>query len=389
MLDMKASSVRKLTRYADEAEKKGKKIYKLNIGQPDLHVPEEYYERIREFQEPTVEYMPSQGIPQLLEAVESYYKSVGIDVDRNHIYITTGGTEAIMFTLLALTNPGDEFLIFEPYYSNYNTFFTMTGATPVAVTTYAEDGFHVNREAIEAKITDKTKAIFVTNPGNPTGTVLREDEIRMIADVAKEHDLYIICDEVYREMVFGGVNVTSFGYLEDIHDRLIIVDSVSKRYNACGARIGVLISKNDEVLELISKLCQGRLAVSTIEQFGAVGLYSTGFRVIHQIRDEFEKRRDVVFESLKRIPGVFCEKPEGAFYLICKLPVEDANDFLIWMLQEFEDQGETVMAAPADGFYATEGLGRDEIRIAYVLEPEKLVRAIEILGKGLETYKNR
>jgi aspartate aminotransferase len=190
-------------------------------------------------------------------------------------------------------------------------------------------------------------------------------------------------------MVFGGVNVTSFGYLEDIHDRLIIVDSVSKRYNACGARIGVLISKNDEVLELISKLCQGRLAVSTIEQFGAVGLYSTGFRVIHQIRDEFEKRRDVVFESLKRIPGVFCEKPEGAFYLICKLPVEDANDFLIWMLQEFEDQGETVMAAPADGFYATEGLGRDEIRIAYVLEPEKLVRAIEILGKGLETYKNR
>ena len=389
MLDMKASSVRKLTRYADEAEMKGKKIYKLNIGQPDLHVPEEYYERIRGFQEPTVEYMPSQGIPQLLEAVESYYRSIGIDVDKNHIYITTGGTEAIMFTLLALTNPGDEFLIFEPYYSNYNTFFTMTGATPVAVTTYAEDGFHVNREAMVAKITEKTKAIFITNPGNPTGTVLREDEIRMIADVAKEHDLYIICDEVYREMVFGGVNVTSFGYLEDIHDRLIIVDSVSKRYNACGARIGVLISKNDEILELISKLCQGRLAVSTIEQFGAVGLYSTGFRVIHQIRDEFEKRRDVVYESLKRIPGVFCEKPEGAFYLICQLPVEDSNDFLIWMLQEFEDQGETVMAAPADGFYATEGLGRNEIRIAYVLEPEKLRRAIEILGKGLEAYQKR
>lgn len=386
MLNMKASSVRRLTKHAEDAEAKGKKIYRLNIGQPDLKIPMEYYERVRAFQEPTVEYMPSQGIPALLEAVESYYKSIGIDVDRNHIYITTGGTEAIMFTLLALTNPEDEILIFEPYYSNYNTFFTMTGAHPVAVTTYAENGFHVDRRAIEEKITDKTKAIFVTNPGNPTGAVLTEAEVRMIADVAKEHDLYIICDEVYREMVFDDRKVTSFGFLEDIHDRLILVDSVSKRYNACGARIGVLISKNDEVLELISKLCQGRLAVSTIEQHAAVGLYSTGFRVIHEIRDEFEKRRDVVYESLKKIPGVFCEKPEGAFYLICKLPVEDANDFLIWMLKEFDDGGETVMAAPADGFYATEGLGRNEIRIAYVLEADKLKRAIEILGKGLEAY---
>lgn len=388
MLKMTASSVRRLTKHADDAEARGKKIYRLNIGQPDLKVPTEYYERIRAFQEPTVEYMPSQGIPELLEAVETYYQSIGIDVDRNHIYITTGGTEAIMFTLLALTNPEDEILIFEPYYSNYNTFFTMTGSHPVAVTTYAENGFHVERSAIEEKITDKTKAIFVTNPGNPTGTVFTEEEIRMIADVAKEHDLYIICDEVYREMVFDGRKPTSFGFLEDIHDRLILIDSVSKRYSACGARIGVLISKNDEILELISKLCQGRLAVSTIEQHAAVGLYSTGFRVINEIREEFETRRDVVYESLQKIPGVFCQKPEGAFYLICKLPVEDTNDFLIWMLKEFEDEGETVMAAPADGFYASEGLGRDEIRIAYVLEPEKLKRAIEILGKGLERYNN-
>jgi len=388
MLKMKASSVRRLTKHADDAEARGKKIYRLNIGQPDLKVPMEYYERIRSFREPTVEYMPSQGIPELLEAVETYYRSIGINVDRNHIYITTGGTEAVMFTLLALTNPEDEILIFEPYYSNYNTFFTMTGSHPVAVTTHAENGFHVDRSAVEAKITDKTKAIFVTNPGNPTGAVLTEEEIRMIADVAKEHDLYIICDEVYREMVFDGRKITSFGFLEDIHDRLILIDSVSKRYSACGARIGVLISKNDEILELISKLCQGRLAVSTIEQHAAVGLYSTGFRVIHEIRDEFEKRRDVVFESLQKIPGVFCQKPEGAFYLVCKLPVEDSNDFLIWMLKEFEDEGETVMAAPADGFYATEGLGKDEIRIAYVLEPEKLKRAIEILGKGLEKYNS-
>lgn len=389
MLNMKASSVRKLTKFADEAEAKGKKIYRLNIGQPDLKVPAEYYEKVRAFQEPTVEYMPSQGIPALLEAVATFYKGIGIDVDRRNIYVTTGGTEAVMFTLLALTNPEDEFLIFEPYYSNYNTFFTITGAKPVAVTTYAENGFHVERSAIEAKITDKTKAIFVTNPGNPTGTVFTEEEVRMIADVAKKHDLYIVSDEVYREMVFDGKTITSFGFLEDIHDRLIILDSVSKRYSACGARIGVLISKNNEILELISKLCQGRLAVSTIEQHAAVGLYSTGFRVINEIRDEFERRRDVVYESLKKIPGVFCQKPEGAFYLMCKLPVEDTNDFLIWMLTDFEDGGETVMAAPADGFYATEGLGRDEIRIAYVLEPEKLKRAVEILGKGLAAYNSR
>lgn len=386
MLQMKASSVRRLTKYAEDAEAEGKKIYRLNIGQPDLKVPKEYYERIRSFQKPTVEYMPSQGIPELREAVEAYYKGIGIDVDRNQIYITTGGTEAVMFTLLALTNPGDEILIFEPYYSNYNTFFTITGACPVAVTTYAENGFHVERSAIEEKITDKTKAIFVTNPGNPTGTVLRMDEVRMIADVAKEHDLYIICDEVYREMVFDGRQITSFGFLEDIQDRLIMIDSVSKRYNACGARIGVVISKNEKFLELISKLCQGRLAVSTIEQYAAVGLYSTGFRVINEVRDEFERRRDVVYGSLMKIPGIFCEKPEGAFYLVCKLPVDDANDFLIWMLEEFEDEGETVMAAPADGFYATEGLGKNEIRIAYVLKPEKLKRAIEILGKGLKAY---
>lgn len=389
MLNMKASSVRKLTKYADEAEAKGKNIYRLNIGQPDLKVPTEYYEKVRAFQEPTVEYMPSQGIPALLEAVAAFYKGIGIDVDRRNIYVTTGGTEAVMFTLLALTNPEDEFLIFEPYYSNYNTFFTITGAKPVAVTTYAENGFHVERSAIEAKITDKTKAIFVTNPGNPTGTVFTEEEVRMIADVAKKHDLYIISDEVYREMVFDDRTITSFGFLEDIHERLIILDSVSKRYSACGARIGVLISKNNEILELISKLCQGRLAVSTIEQHAAVGLYSTGFRVINEIRDEFERRRDVVYESLKKIPGVFCRKPEGAFYLMCKLPVEDTNDFLTWMLTDFEDAGETVMAAPADGFYATEGLGRDEIRIAYVLEPEKLKRAVEILGKGLAAYNSR
>lgn len=385
-LNMKASSVRKLTAYANEAEAKGKKIFKLNIGQPDLQVPDEYYEHIRAFDEPTVEYMPSNGVPKLLEAIEKYYKGVGINIDKKHIYVTTGGTEAIMFTLLALTNPGDEFIVFEPYYSNYNTFFTISGAKPVPVTTYAENGFHINKEALEAKININTKAILVTNPGNPTGAVLSKEEVRMIADIAKKHDLYIISDEVYREIVFDHKEITSFGFLEDIQDRLIIVDSVSKRFNACGARIGVVLSKNDEVLAVISKLCQGRLAVSTIEQYGAVGLYQAGNRIINEIRDEFEKRRDVIYENLKNIPGIVCKKPEGAFYVVCKLPVDDTNKFLIWMLEEFEDNGETVMAAPADGFYATEGLGKDEVRIAYVLESEKLNRAMHLLAKGIEEY---
>ncbi len=389
MLDMKASSVRKLTPYAVAAEAKGKKIYKLNIGQPDLHVPQEYYDHIRAFNNPTVEYMPSNGIPELLEAVEKYYKGAGINVDKSNIAITTGGTEAVLMTLLALTNPGDEFIVFEPYYSNYNTFFTITDAKPVPVTTYAERGFHFTKEELEAKISPKTKAIWVTSPGNPTGTVLTDEEIRAVADVAKANDLYIIADEVYREMVFDGRKITSFGFLEDIQDRLIIIDSVSKRFNACGARIGVVISKNKEFFAIISKLCQGRLAVSTIEQHGAVGLYETGYRVINEIRDEFEKRRDVIYDHLQKIPGIVCEKPEGAFYVVCKLPVENACDFLIWMLEEFEDNGETVMMAPADGFYATEGLGLDEVRIAYVLEAEKLGRAMELLAMGLEAYNKK
>ncbi len=389
MIRMKASSVRNLTKFADEAELKGKKVYRLNIGQPDLKIPPEYYEQIRKFNEPTVEYMPSNGIQELIEAMEKYYIGAGISVSREDIAITTGGTEAVLFTLLALTNPGDEFIVFEPYYSNYNTFFTITGAIPVSVTTYAENGFHIGREELIAKITKKTKAIWVTNPGNPTGTVLTREEVRMIADVAKEYDLYIVADEVYREIVFDDREITSFGFLDDIQERLVILDSVSKRFNACGSRIGALVTKNKEVFSIVSKLCQGRLAVSTIEQHGAVGLYSTGYRVINEVRNEFQMRRDVVYEKLNSIPGVFCKKPEGAFYAMTKLPVDDSNQFLKWMLKDFDVNGETVMAAPGEGFYATEGLGKNEIRIAYVLEPDRLNRALQILAQGIEEYRKK
>lgn len=386
MTNMKASSVRNLTRFADEAEAKGKKVYRLNIGQPDLKVPPEYYEYIRRFNEPTVEYMPSNGIDELIGAVEKYYNESGISIAKEHIAITTGGTEAVLFTMLALTNPGDEFIVFEPYYSNYNTFFTITGAAPVAVTTYSENGFHFGRQELIERITDRTKAIWVTSPGNPTGTVLTKEEVRMIADVAKEYDLYIVADEVYREIVFDDKEITSFGFLDDIHERLVIIDSVSKRFSACGARIGAVVTKNEEIFSVVSKLCQGRLSVSTIEQHGAVGLYSTGHRVINEVRNEFQRRRDVVYETLNRIPGVFCKKPEGAFYVVTKLPVDDSNRFLKWMLTDFDVDGETVMAAPGEGFYATDGLGKNEIRIAYVLEPDELKKALLILERGLKEY---
>ncbi len=387
MEGMEVSSVRKLTGYADQAKAVGKKVYHLNIGQPDLPVPDEYYEYIRRFHQPTVEYMPSQGLPELLTAMEAYYKKHGFNISKENIVVTTGGSEAVHMTLQTLCNPGDEIIVFEPYYSNYNTYFTMSGSIPVPVRTYAKNGFHIEKKAIEEKITERTKAIMVTNPGNPTGTVLTAGELRIIADIAKAYDLYIISDEVYREIVFDGGEISSFGRLEDISDRLIIIDSVSKRFSACGARIGAVITKNEEVFGLVYKLCQGRLSVSTIEQHGAVGLYSAGDKVIDAVRDEFEKRRDLVYEALKKLPGVEFNKPEGAFYMMCRLPVEDANEFLIWMLEKFDIEGETVMAAPGEGFYATEGLGKNEIRLAFTLECEQLERAIRILGDGLNEYR--
>jgi aspartate aminotransferase len=383
---MKGSSVRALTRYCNNAEAKGKVVHKLNIGQPDLHIPKEYYDYLRSFNEQPLEYMPSNGRPDLLHAIKGYYHDEGMDFGENDIAITTGGSEALLFTLHALTNVGDECIIFEPFYSNYNTFFTLSGMKPVAVTTYAERGFHFTKHEIEEKITGNTKAILVTNPGNPTGAVLSSEELKMIAEIACENDLYIIADEVYREIVFDGLEISSFGLIKGIDERLIIIDSISKRFCACGARIGMIISKNKPFMSIISKLCQGRLAASAAEQWGAVGLYSTGLKETHLIRDEFQKRRDVVYQNLRNMPGAKCARPEGAFYIVAKIPVADASKFLIWMLEEYQENGETVMAAPAEGFYLTAGLGRDEIRIAYVLDCEQLDRAMKILANGICAY---
>ena len=386
---METSSVRKLTAYADAAKRKGKKVYHLNIGQPDLATPEAYFEGIRNFSEKSTEYMPSLGLPALIDSIRKYYQDMGIRCGSNQIAVTTGGTEALMFAFLAIANEGDEILLPEPFYSNYTTFFTISGAICIPVTTCVENGFHFSEEDLVTKISKRTKAILISNPGNPTGAVLNMDEIRMVADLAIKYDLYIIADEVYREFVFDDQPVSSFGFIPEIEDRLIMIDSVSKRYNACGARIGSLMTKNAEVFSIISKLCQGRLACSTIEQYGAVGLFGTDGKYIHEARDRYQKRRDLVYGILKEIPGVVCRKSEGAFYMIAKLPVDDVEEFLIWLLTDFEIDHETVMAAPAEGFYKTMGLGKSEIRIAYVLEEEELLKAMLILSEGLKQYPGR
>jgi aspartate aminotransferase len=387
--NMETSSVRKLTAYADEAKRNGRKVYHLNIGQPDLATPEAYFEEIRNFNEKSTEYLPSLGLPSLIDAIQKYYQEIGISCGRNQIAVTTGGTEALMFTFLALANEGDEILLPEPFYSNYTTFFTISGAICIPVTTCVENGFHFSEEDLVSKISKRTKAILISNPGNPTGAVLNMDEIRMVAELAIKYDLYIIADEVYREFVFDNKSVSSFGFIREIEDRLIIIDSVSKRYNACGARIGSVMTKNEEVFSIISKLCQGRLACSTIEQYGAAGLFGTDEKYIHEARDRYQKRRDLVYGTLKEIPGVVCRKSEGAFYMIAKLPVDDVEEFLIWLLTDFAIDNETVMAAPAEGFYKTMGLGKDEIRIAYVLEEDELAKAMRILSEGLKQYAGK
>ena len=383
---MEPSSVRKLTVYADEAKKNGKKVYHLNIGQPNLPTPQVYFDSIRNFKATSTDYMPSLGTPELVSSIRAYYESLGIHYTKKQIAITCGGTEALLFAFLSIINDGDEILLPEPFYSNYMTFFTISGAICVPLTTYAEKGFHFTRETIVPKISARTKAILISNPGNPTGMVMRMDEVRMVADIAIEYDLFIIADEVYREFVFDNKPISSFGFLPDIDERLIIIDSVSKRYNACGARIGTLLTKNKEIFSIVTKLCQGRLSTSTIEQCGAVGLYAADKACILSARDEYQLRRDIVHSLLSCIPGVICEKPEGSFYLIAKLPVDDVDAFLTWLLTSFDIDGETVMAAPAEGFYKTQGLGRDEIRIAYVLDAPELIKAMIILSEGLKKY---
>lgn len=387
---MQFSPIRKFNPIAQKAKDAGKKIYHLNIGQPDVETPACFMEAIRNFDEKTIAYAESGGLTVLQDAIIDYFKQYDINYTREDLMITSGGSEALTMIFLSLINAGDEVLIPEPYYTNYTTFIKAADGNVLPITTRAEDGYHyATREQIESVITEKTKAICCITPGNPTGTVLTLDEMKLICEIAKEHDLMIIADEVYREFAYDGREVTSFGMLEEYADRVIIVDSVSKRFSACGARIGCIASKNKEFMSGIMKIAQGRLCVPTIDQIGAAALYKLPKSYYEEVKAEYCARRDVVYEELMKIPGVICQKPGGSFYITAKLPVENIEEFLMFLLEEFEDNGESVMFAPAEGFYMTPGLGKDEIRIAYVLNKTDMKRGTELIRLGLEAYNKK
>lgn len=387
--DVKVSSVRKLLPYAEEAIKNNKKIYKLNIGQPDIETPREFFEAINKFEVKTLGYSHSAGRKELIEAISNYYKEIDLYYKNDEILITNGGSEALIFTLMSICDEGDEILIPEPYYANYNSFFNMLQIKVNAITTYTENGFHLPKlEEIEKIVTKKTKAILISNPGNPTGTVYRRDEMEIIKDIAEKYDLFIISDEVYREFIYENNKAISFGEYIDIGERVILIDSISKRYSACGARIGAVLSKNKDFINGVYRLCQSRLSVPTLEMIGAEALYKVPNTYLDTIKDEYEKRRNVLFEELSSMERVVTFEPEGAFYTIVKLPVDNSEKFIIWMLTQFDINGETLMITPAEGFYATEGLGIDEVRISYALKEEDLRKAMNILRKALIKYNS-
>lgn len=384
---MQESPIRKLAPFATAAKSEGVKVYHLNIGQPDIITPVGFFDAVKNFDKKVLEYAGSQGIPELIEAIRKYYTTYDMNFANEDIIITNGGSEALLFSFMAACDPGDNILIPEPFYTNYNGFAQCLNINVKSVTTVAENGFHLpSKDEILAKIDDKTSAILVVNPGNPTGCVYTKEEVRMIADIAKEKDLWIIADEVYREFVYEGLQYTSFGNMKDVEDRVIIIDSVSKRYSACGARIGSIACKNKKFMAEVMKVCQGRLCVATIEQLGAAALYDTPASYFKEVNYEYRKRRDVLYEELMKADGVICEKPMGAFYIVAKLPVENAEDFVAWTLKEFRRDNETVMCTPAEGFYSTPGLGKNEVRLAYVLKEEDLRRAGQLLKEALEEY---
>ena len=383
------SPMRKFHPLAVAAKKKGKKIYHLNIGQPDLPTPEAYYEAIHRFADRTLEYEASPGRPELIQAEKNYYAELNVPLEDNDILVTTGGSEALLFTCLSILDPYTEVIIPEPYYPNYTTFVHAAGGVIRALPTNPWEGYrYAKRERIESLITPNTRAIMITNPGNPTGVVLNQQEMRMIADIAKEHNLFLICDEVYREFCYDDkFGVPTMARYDDLDDNLVIIDSVSKRFSACGARVGCVITKNKELQQALLKFCQSRLSVATIDQIGAAALYSVDKEFFKASKETYRQRRDLVVSKLRQIPGVLVEEPMGAFYVMASLPVDDSDKFQRWLLESFDDNGDTVMFAPGAPFYETPGKGINEVRIAYVRSIEELSRAMDLLAKGIARYQ--
>lgn len=382
--------MRKFHPYAVAAKEAGKKIYHLNIGQPDIETPPQYFEAVRNFQLPVLAYAESPGMPVLIKAIQKYYGNLGMHFAEDDILITTGGSEALQIVFNCILDDGDEVIIPEPFYPNYNTMVNTCGAVIHPVCTSPEDGYHyAGRAKIEAAINERTRAIVCTNPGNPTGNVLTPEEMRMMVDIAKERDLFIIGDEAYREFVYAGEPLQSLGEFEDAAENVVVIDTVSKRFSACGARIGCIISRNRELMGEAIKYCQARLSVATLDQVASAALYDVGPEYFAAVREEYKRRRDTVVAKLKDIPGVICECPRGAFYIMAALPVDSADEFQKWLLTDFDDNGDTVMFAPGESFYATPGMGVNEIRIAYVLKQKDLERAMDLLALGIEAYNKR
>jgi aspartate aminotransferase len=387
---MPSSPIRKLTPLANDAKARGVKVYHLNIGQPDLPTPQKAIDALSHVDSKVLEYSPSQGFLSLREKLVNYYKRFRIELTPDDIIVTTGGSEAVLFAFMACLNPGDEIIVPEPAYANYMAFAVSAGAVIKSVPSSIETGFALPPvEEFEKLITDRTKAILICNPNNPTGYLYTRSEMNQIRDIVKKHDLYLFSDEVYREFIYTGSPYISACHLEGIEQNVVLIDSVSKRYSECGIRIGALVTKNAELRKTVMKFCQARLSPPLIGQIIAEASIEDTEEYSADVYEEYVARRKCLVDGLNKIPGVYSPIPMGAFYTVAKLPVEDAEDFCAWCLSDFSYEGETVMMAPASGFYSTPGLGKDEVRIAYVLKKEDLQRAIFLLEKALEAYNSR
>lgn len=389
--EMPASPIRRLASHADDAKRRGVRVYHLNIGQPDIPTPPEMLDAVRAFRDPILAYGPSGGLPETRAAMADYLSGLGTPVAPSQVLVTNGGSEAVLFAMLAVCDPGDDLIVFEPFYTNYAGFARMAGARLTPIRTHPEDGYRPPPiEEIERAITPLTRAVLFCSPANPTGTVLRRDEVRALVDLAVRRDLFVIADEVYREFVYDGTRHT--GVLDvaadaNALDRVILVDSISKRFSACGARIGFLVAHNQDVLDACLRFGQARLCPPTVDQYAAAAGYRVVSRYVPPMIAEYQRRRDLVMEGLARISGASCARPEGAFYVMPRLPVDDADAFATFLLREFQHEGRTVMVAPGDGFYAAQGAGNDEVRIAYVLNEDDLVAAMDLLWRGVEAYR--
>jgi aspartate aminotransferase len=387
---MPESPIRKLVPFAEAAVKEGKKVYYLNIGQPDIHTPQGAMDAVRNTKIQTLEYSHSAGFESLRQKMVAYYNGVGIDIEIKDLLVTTGGSEAINFAFGAITDPGDEIIIPEPYYANYNGFAIASGVTVVPVNSNIHTGFALPPiEDFEAHISERTKAIMICNPGNPTGYLYTREELERLREIVIRHDLYLIADEVYREFVYDGMQHFSIMNLEGLEEHAIVIDSVSKRYSMCGARIGAIVSKSNGVMAAALRFAQARLSPPTLAQIATEAALDTPKTYFEEVNKEYIERRNILVDGLNQIPGVFCPKPRGAFYCMAQLPVDDADRFAQWMLSHFDVEGETLMVAPASGFYSDPELGRRQVRLAYVLEKNALYKSIRIMEEALKVYPGR